>query len=142
MAGLGFGYALKDAGRRIRAFVCSGSCTYDANGWPQTGTNSNVIFTGGARGKVSGWFIEFISCFYSGTGTITYSNNVSRDAAASSAGHDVVTVTNNNADFTYTTNGRVYDVKIIMPGGDCGDEFTFAASASSCSSRANFDRII
>lgn len=128
-------YSFKDAGRRIRAFVCAaGTCTYDSNGWPLTGTNETRVFTGGARGKFP---TGDYHVFYIGAGSITYVGGT-RDAAQSTAGHDVVTVTNNNQDFGYRTVGAMRDIKVIMPGGDCGNPYDYVASAAECSQSSQF----
>ncbi|MBP9695123.1 MAG: fibronectin type III domain-containing protein [Candidatus Magasanikbacteria bacterium] len=126
-------FTFKDAFRRARNWTCSGSCTYDANGWPTSGRASTVLFTGGANflnGKYpSGQYVVL----YEGTGTISYSGSAVKNTAASRVGRDIIDVNSSNGSLNITVDGSVRNIRVIMPGGDCGDIFTYAASASECS---------
>ncbi len=134
---------LKDVGRRIRDFTCTPSpCTVDANGWPiissgQTAATS--IFTNLAGKYPTGTY----HVFYDGVGSLNYSGGT-RDAGASNAGHDVVTVTNNTSGFGYSITSsnpspnHIRNIRVIIPGGDCGDVFVPADTASDCTNSARF----
>ncbi len=132
-------FTFKDAFRRARAWSCAvGPCTYDANGWPTSGRVSTVLFTGGANfldGKYpSGQYVVL----YEGTGAISYGGSAVKNTSASRAGRDIIDVNSSSGSLTLTVNGSVRNIRVIMPGGDCGDIFTFAASASDCPAGTTF----
>jgi hypothetical protein len=76
---------------------------------------------------------------YDGTGTITYSGMAKKIAAESTAGRDVVQLTNSaSGGFFLTINATtagnyLRNIRVYAPGGACANDYTtFAASASAC----------
>jgi hypothetical protein len=126
--------SFKDAFRRARNWVCSGSCTYDTNGWPVTGRSETVLFAGLANKYPNGQYISLYDA--ASGGTITYSGSAVKNTALSRPGRDVVDVNSANGNLSIVVNGNVRNIRLIFPGGDCGDIFTYAASASDCSAGA------
>jgi len=115
----------------------------DANGWPRSLPAANdtttkyrylstVLSTGTAP---NGTYIVK----YDGSGTITYSGVAAKVAAQSTAGRDVVQVTNSTSGGIFltikaTTPGNyLRNIRVYPPGGACANDYsTFAAGASAC----------
>jgi hypothetical protein len=76
---------------------------------------------------------------YDGTGTITYSGMAKKVVAESTAGRDVVQLTNSSTGGFFltinaTTAGNyLRNIRVYAPGGACANDYTtFAASAADC----------
>ena len=123
----------------------SGSLDLDDDGWirsldPAVHTGASAFFmrTGDPDAFPSGQYIVL----YQGQGTINYSGDVSHNAALSSPGRDVLDVNYTGDGFYLTiqstdpngTGDYLRDIAVIMPGGICADDFTYAASPADCAS--------
>lgn len=131
----------KDAFRRSRVWSCTpGPCSLDSNGWVRSlsagQVASTIFFTGGGNfldNKYPGG--QYI-VLYDGEGDITYNGTATKDTAASRTGRDVVNVTPVGS-FGLTirrteASNPIKNIRVIMPGGECNDIFTYAASAAEC----------
>jgi hypothetical protein len=122
-------FAFKDAFRRARAWSCTGTCTYDADGWPLSGQSATTLFADLAGKYPAG---RYVTLYDAAAGaSITYGGQATKNAALSRPGRDVVDVVASGV-LTMTVNGAVRRIRMLFPGGDCGNAFSHAASAADC----------
>ena len=115
----------------------------DANGWPRSLPAASDATTKyrylstvlSSTTAPSGTYIVK----YDGSGTLAYSGVATKVAAQSTAGRDVVQVTNSAAGGIFltikaTTAGNyLRNIRVYPPGGACANDYaTFAADASAC----------
>ncbi|MBI4739989.1 MAG: fibronectin type III domain-containing protein [Betaproteobacteria bacterium] len=122
------------------------SLDLDENGWPRSlpaaGSTARYRYVTTILVREIGnrYPAGRYTVLYEGAGTLAYSGDAVRNAAASSTGIDIVDVTPSQGFYLtiratdpQRTGNYLRNIRVIPPGGDCnGDQKQYAADASVC----------